>query len=157
MVDGWMKAVRAGGMVAASAAAMSLMLPLAAAHADGSKRVKIDKKALATHGVGKVWFYDGVFPFTRAGWDLTITDIRKDKWCAEAKIVLDLGAQPDKQYRSKRACGKGKTGGASQRFNVNKSNSFKYIMGVKVQLCQVEEVSLANELCKTVQYVKNAY
>jgi hypothetical protein len=151
MMAGRMNKIRAGGMIAASTAAIMLLLP-GAAHADGSKRTTVNKTALGTRAVGKVWFYDKLGSLSQGGWDLKITDASKGKWCAEAEITFDIAWAADHHWRSKRACGAGK----SVRFADSRTWTYKHFRSVKVQLCQVEK-SGAHRTCKTAQTVKNPY
>ncbi|GAB3983061.1 hypothetical protein GCM10029978_088470 [Actinoallomurus acanthiterrae] len=151
MVDG-RNALRKMGAIAATTAAITVALPLASAYAD-SKAVWVYQTALATKGSGYVWFHDGTVSDT-SKWSLTLRDVKKDRWCAEMKIIIDRPGK-DTQIRSNRACGKGHKGGTLQRFKGSHSNAF--VRGVKVQLCRVEEVAYSNEKCVTKQYVKNPY
>ncbi|WP_344406170.1 hypothetical protein [Actinomadura nitritigenes] len=147
------------GVAAAGVAAVSLLAPTAA-YADGSKRVKFDVQAKLAHGdpyssraKGKAWFYDGLIG-DRAGWDIYVYDRSKTgRWCGKVKVVADLPAQVDVQYNGPRVCGYNK----SKHWVVNKTTAWTLIRGLKIQLCEIEPVSQANQKCVTKKYVKNPY
>ncbi|MCO5967986.1 hypothetical protein [Actinoallomurus soli] len=156
------------GMLSVAAAAAFALVPMASAQAapvkaDGSvttagasKKTYFTLSGLGTRlsGIpkGKAWvgWHDGTLT-DKAEWSVRVTDIASGKWCAQARIILDVPGN-DVEYTSGKACGKGK------HLDWKKTSTGKaFLRGVKVQVCQNLPVSNAQQKCVTKKYIKNPY
>lgn len=158
------------GMLAVAAAAAFTLAPMASAQAapaspkadtpvkiaGASKKTYFTLSGLGTKlsGIpkGKAWvgWHDGLMT-DKAEWKVRVTDTASGKWCAQARIILDVPGN-DVEYTSGKACGKGK------HLDWKKTSTGKaFLRGVKVQVCRNLPVSNAQQHCETKKYIKNPY
>jgi hypothetical protein len=91
-----------------------------------------------------------VRPHNTMNWDISVIDTSASGFCAQAKIIADLPAYPDRQCFSPRVCGHQQ--GTTWRAGKNESSTFR---GVKVQVCRVHSDG-SDQHCETKQYIPNA-
>lgn len=136
------RAVRAAAVLGTATA--FALLPVAVAEAAAKIEVG-PHNALGTGLAGDFWW--GSTGQYTMNWDIDVIDTSANGFCAQAKIIADLPAFPDRQYSSPRVCGHQQ--GKVWRVGQNESST---IRGVKVQVCRVHSDG-SDQHCETKQYI----
>ncbi|MGK5558938.1 hypothetical protein ACSNOI_45785, partial [Actinomadura kijaniata] len=118
--------------------------------AAAKKKTNINKAANGTRATGWVGWHDNLTN-DRAEWNITVRDVQKGKWCAQARVIVDKPGN-DIEYTSKKVCGNGK-----KYTWKHTSAKVAFLRGVKIHLCRNLPVSNSYQKCDRVQYIKNPY
>ncbi|GAA1582426.1 hypothetical protein GCM10009678_76450 [Actinomadura kijaniata] len=118
--------------------------------AAAKKKSNFDKSRNGTRAKGWVGWHDGLTN-DKAEWKIDVLDVQTGKWCAQARVVVDRPGN-DKEYTSKKVCGKGK-----KYTWKHKTGSVAFLRGVKIQLCRNLPVSNSYQKCDRVHYIKNPF
>lgn len=138
-----LRRVMRGAAVLSTVIALAL-LPVAAAEA--ATKIEVGPhNALGTGLAGDFWWGD--YGQYTMNWDIAVIDTSANGFCAQAKIIADLPAYPDRQYSSPRVCGHQQ--GKTWRVGQNESST---VRGVKVQVCRVHSDG-SDQHCETKQYI----